>query len=367
MAVNYLLFAGQLIQDEILLECTECGEKWTEKGNVAIENTECKKCNSNKIELDGPLMMPGLFSWVNAFRDHGGKGVMRATFDRNELESFDIIHVNITPGHPSYVQALRRALGQHSSTKIIANVDYAVSMWGNIDPYVLEAELRAADTVFHVESTGAARVGRMLNRKVHCIPHPVDTVRLKKLKNAPFSEPTITCQYHRYWGTWSVYYYALRDMKWNVRSILCNLPNNSMPPLISPEVYFGDVCGVMPHQQYITDVLSKAYINLDAAPDKTFGRGVIEAAVLGVPTVGTASIEAMGRLFPSLRINDPDDEIQMRYHIEHLLKDPEFYRECMQQGKEQAEHYNNKNSYKRMMNAVEVSEYGGIQTKFRER
>jgi glycosyltransferase involved in cell wall biosynthesis len=356
MAMNYMLFSAPNIPSEIEFECTHCGASWK---SPDTENTSTQKCKNeicNELEapviIKGPMLLPGLYSWINAFREAGGKAMMEAILDRDTLENFDLIHVNITPGHPSYAQSIRRTLGPNSDTKIIANVDYAMSMWGNIDPYLLENELLAADLVFHVESQGAARISRILNKPVPTIPHPVDVDRIKKFRSQPYSIPTITCQYHRYWGNWAAYHYALRDVK-DVRSILCNLPQKDMPPLVSVEAYFSQVCQVLDHPRYLNEVLSKAYINIDVTPDATFGRGIVEAAALGIPTIGTASIEAMKLLFPDLIVMNPDDDLAIKKKVNELLDDTEHALHTSKFAEERCKHYDNVSSYKRMVYYLE--------------
>ena len=93
----------------------------------------------------GPLLS-GLFSWANAFQMFGKKGVRAASLSKDSLEDFDIVHVNFTPGAATYASAIRDRLGDHSSTKLVLNVDFAVGMWNTIDPYVLKHVCEAADT-----------------------------------------------------------------------------------------------------------------------------------------------------------------------------------------------------------------------------
>jgi glycosyltransferase involved in cell wall biosynthesis len=205
--------------------------------------------------------------------------------------------------------------------------------------------------VFHVESRGAARIGRILNKPIPCIPHPVDVTKIKLFRKQPFEIPTITCQYHRYWGTWSVYYYATRNIP-EIQTILCNLGGN-LPQRVSFEVYFGEVVGATHHQTYIDKYLSKAYINLDVTPDKTYGRGLVEAAALGLPTISNTTNEAATRIFPEIMINDQDDDVAMHDTLEKLLFNTEFAKDMSDKGLERCEYYNYKNSYKRMLIALE--------------
>lgn len=349
MDLNFLLFSAPNIPEKMLMTCEECGEKLLIDGGEPAK----KKCKCGRhMKLRDPLIMSGLYCWTTTFREQGGRGVMRAVTQKDYLEQFDIVMVNWTPGHPSYLAGLKESLGE-SDTKLVACVDYATSMWGNIDPFLLKNDLKHANVVFHVTESGATRLGKLLSRTVPVIPHPVDVKRIKLLRTQPSWPPVATCQYHRYWGTWVIYYYAMMEArKAGVRSMLCNV-SGEMPRMISPEVYFDEVIPSAHYIPYMKDVLAKAFVNLDATPDKTYGRGVIEAAALGIPTIGSPSIEAIPRLFPELCINDQDDDTNMSKLLMKIVQDKEFAKQMSDQGQERCTYYDCQHAYERMVTAIE--------------
>jgi len=288
---------------------------------------------------------------VNAFRAGGGVGETFATTDRHYLEDYDIVHVNYTPGHPSYVEAIRRSLGDHSDTKLVANVDYAPSLWETINPFNMAHQLGMADTVFHVEPRGAALLGRFLGRHVHVIPHPVDTKWLNRFKRIADGIPAImrremvTCQWHKYNATWSAYYYALQGI--DVGRYLCNY-GGRVPVLVDLESLFDRVIPGMEYSQYIRDVLCKSALNIDLAPDITFGRGVVDAAALGIPTVCSNTIWAG---LPELSV-DPYDHQGVHDLVSKLLSDDDYWYEAAERSMIMSNQYSCINSYKRMTRAV---------------
>jgi glycosyltransferase involved in cell wall biosynthesis len=346
-SLDYLLFSGSKIPPTITYECKNCGERRHGKDTDALREQECKQCNG-KVKIVEPLVLSGLYCWVSAFRDAGGKGVMNARMNKEYMEQFDLIGINYTPGHPTYIQAIRELLGK-SDTKIIANVDYAVSMWGNMNPLVMKKQLEMADMVFHVESTGARTLTSLLGDTfVSCIPHPVDVDRIKKFIVQPHDPPTITCQWHRYRGTWDSYYYGLKDI--DAARVLVNFYGE--PPITDLEVMFDQIMPATEYTEYLKNILAPAAINVDMAPDLTYGRGVVDAAALGVPTVGSNTIEAMNRIWPEL-VTPPHDYYETKALTTKLLTDKGFGGRMSVVGQERAKFYNTENSYKRMKEALE--------------
>jgi hypothetical protein len=298
----------------------------------------------------------GLFMWAEAFKRHGLQGEMNANLVKEYLENFDIVHVNWTPANASYISGVRSTLGNSSSTKIIANVDHAVGMWGAIDPFVMTKELNRANFVFHVESNGAAGLEQLLDKKIPVIPHPINTEYIKSQRKQTDYPIVITCQYHRYFETWSEYFrttWRLRKKYPELRVVLIGVTE---PPKLKIGINstFSDVLGRLPWKTYI-DFLSQAFLNISTTLDYTYGRDVVEAAALGVPTVGSRTIEAMRNIWPSLAY-DPVDTTSMEWELDNLLLDPEYASEMSKQGIDKCEHYSLKNSHDRMVVELEKAE-----------
>ena len=157
--------------------------------------------------------------------------------------------------------------------------------------------------------------------------------------------PVITCQYHRYGDTWAEYFYGLMNIRKDYDYISTLLVNYTAPdkgPKVPCICMFNELIQLIPYPEYI-ELLSNALINVDVTYDYTYGRGIIEAAALKVPTVGSETIEASDYLFPELSVV-PGNDMEM----EHM--------EVAQQGFERSDHYNLENSYKRMVEAIEDCE-----------
>lgn len=305
------------------------------------------------LDQSGPLLS-GLFLWPEVFKRYGGGGDHYATLAKDHLEKYDVIGVNYTPGASSYVAAIRERLGDHSSTKIVMNVDFAIGMWNTIDPYNLRINAGMADALFHVEPMGAQRLSRFLGRPVTCMPHPVDIDGIKKLKVQELQTMAIGCQYHRYNNTWDPYFYATHGLRQEfplMRTVLFGLITTEKSRTVPLNAMFDEVIERTTFSQYLK-MLSTCYIAMDITPDFTFGRGVVEAAALGVPVIGSNTIEAARRCFPDLVVNWHDDE-GMEKLARELLNDEGWLAEIGTRGMKEAEYYNMKNSYDRMLLALE--------------
>jgi len=82
---------------------------------------------------------------------------------------------------------------------------------------------------------------------------------------------------------------------------------------------------------------------MDTTLDYTYGRGVVDAAALGVPHLGWDSIEAMRVLFPDLACRNVDDRA-MEEKLEKLATDPDFASEVSDRASRRAREYGFKRS-----------------------
>jgi hypothetical protein len=341
--MKYLLFSGPLTPDKYEAYCPSCRKVISVDSDSSLPIC----CHAIPTIYRGPLIQSGIRSWLTAFRKAGHVGEEYCTLERDYLEQYDIIHVNYTPGHPHYIEAVRSALG-NSDTKIIANIDYALSMWETIEPRTMKRQLDLADLVFHVEEYGAFMLERYLNRKVFHIPHPVDTQALEIVRKraTKFDPPLATCQYHRYHATWSAYYYSLHPIK--LKRFLVGV-SGKIPPTIDLETLFDRVVPTHDYQQYIETLLSRATINLDLTPDYTYGRGVVDAAALGVPTVASVTCEAARVCYPELTVN-PFDHKQIHDKVLLALETPP---DIVEKGSINASRYSCANMLERLMEALD--------------
>lgn len=300
----------------------------------------------------------GLFQWWRAFETFGKRGNVNATLARDHIEEYDLIHVNFTPGNASYISGIRTAIGPSSSTKIIANVDFAMMMWSRIDPHVMKKELESADFIFHVESMGASRLSEFLGKRVPTIPHPVDTKYIKTFaKPGQMEEPlVIGCQHHRYLNSWAEYYYPTARLRKDgaVRTVLMNTVVEGKPA-IPYNAMFDDIVERLNMEDYLR-ILSKCYLGMDITYDYTYGRSVVEAACLGVPTIASSTIEAGKELYPFFTVTPGNDKLT-KCTIEWILENPDMTEKAIAEAYRRADAYSLESSYAKMVGALED---GGI-------
>lgn len=316
---------------------------------------------SGEVEGDD-VFISGLFQWRNAFQKFGRGGELSVRIDKDAMEEFDIVHVNYTPANPTYITSLRNELGK-SDTKLIVNVDYAINMWNTLNPHVMKQQLDNADLVFHVESNGAERLSRLLGKNVPTMPHPVDIDSLKAFrKNERF--PLVTCQYHRYFDTWCEYYYGLDILRKkngqyeeymdttfpNIDVVLMNHSAGGLKGSRKGDL-FTKVQERVGYAEYIIQQ-ANALINIDITHDYTYGRGVVDCAALGVPTIGSRTIEAQRRIWPMLAV-EPGNDADLRYKTYMLLTNDTLRDELKLEGEKVCEYYSLESSYIRMIEEVE--------------
>ena len=311
---------------------------------------------SGKMSDDVYTMVPGLFQWSVAFEKFGKGGALSADIHRHSLENYDVVHVNYTPRNDSYIAAIRNALGEKSDTKIIANVDYAVGMWNSMDPHTMKAMLEKADMIFHVEPVGAGRIRNLvkeeMKKKVFTIPHPVNTVEIQKMASED-REPVIACQYHRYLDSWQDYWWGLKEIRETYKDHKVILMNYTAPekrgkvPIVC---MFDEVVGRMKYFEYIK-LLSHVEINIDITPDYTYGRGVVDAAALGIPTIGSKTISAEQILFGDLIVESGRDS-DIKHKCINLLEDNRYYEQVANRAMKRCNFYSLENSHDRMVDAI---------------
>jgi hypothetical protein len=114
---------------------------------------------------------------------------------------------------------------------------------------------------------------------------------------------------------------------------------------------FNEIAERMPYPNYI-NYLSQTLINIDVTYDFTYGRGMVDAAALKVPTIGSKTIEAQHKLWPELAIT-PGKDWEMEAVTARLLGDDDWREEMAQQGYERCDIYSLENSYMKMVKILE--------------
>jgi ubiquinone/menaquinone biosynthesis C-methylase UbiE len=296
------------------------------------------------VKNSGDVVISGLWQWSLAFDEHGKKGDVRLLRRKEEIEEYDIVHINMTSGNLPLPQMIRDELGDNSNTKLVVNIDFDVMQWGANWQYptLLTKAIDCADMIFHVESTGASILEHVLNRNVHTLPHPVDVVGLD-------------C---------TLPYFAQKDIPL-YRVLLGHtgkVPTHSMYDFVYEPRPFIDTI----------ETMASATFGCDLYPGRSYGRSVVEFAALAVPCVCSNTIEASRRCFPALAI-DPFDVAGAHKLFETLIDDTDKTVDIYKYAYEAAGYYSQKNSYERMVEVIEElpdtpeKQWQAIQTRYEKR
>lgn len=290
------------------------------------------------------IVVSGLWQWSRCFDEFGSGGDVRLIRRKEDLEEYDVVHINMTGGNLSLPKMVRDQIGE-SDTKLVVNVDFDVMQWGAnwAYPTLLIDALKHADMVFHVESTGAKTLSHVLDRDVPCIPHPVDVDGLDDYKKTE-REPTIVTMWHRYIPDATTPYLAQKGLP--LYRVLLN--HNGKIPTLSMYDY------VYEPQKYEDGIktMSLAKFGCDLYPGRTFGRTVAEFAALAVPTVCSNTIDAARRCFPNTCV-DPFDVKAAHETFKYFIDDDDAFVESMKYAYDAAGFYSRKNSYARLVEAIE--------------
>lgn len=294
-------------------------------------------------------LLTGLWSWHACVEQHGKKGCVKLLRRREDLEVFDIIHINLTGGNWALPEMIRQELGNSSSTKIMCNIDFTIANWDNFPyPTMLKTIFKQVDIPFHVEPIGTAALSHLLDRKVWTLPHPCNIKCLDQYKREN-REPYIVAFYHRYHQMLNILWLAQRDTP--LHHVLIGYDKKGKVPTLA---LFDKTELYKPFMDAI-DIISRAKFALDLFPFPVYGRSVVDAAAVAVPTVCSSQIEACRRCFPDLCIK-PWDIKKANELFNELIKDDEKYEECFKNAYYKVEYYGYKACYNRLVEAVETVE-----------
>lgn len=301
---------------------------------------------AENVKNDSDITLSGLWQWSIAFDEFGQSGGVQLIRRKEELEDFDVIHVNMTGGNFALLHMIRDELGDSSETKIVTNIDFDVGSWGRnfMYPTLLEKALNCADMVFHVESRGAEVLEHVLDRNISVLPHPVDINGIDKYKKTE-REPMISVIHHRYYPDPTTPYWATRDLPLNL--VLMGNTKGGIPTL---SMYDQTI----PHAPFKTMIenMSKSKFGLDLFHGYNYGRTVVEFAALAIPCVCSTTIDAGHRLFPDLVVN-PFDVTGCHGRFADMLKNDDKYVEVFTEAYDKASFYNRENCYARFVQSFE--------------
>jgi len=85
------------------------------------------KETANKGASSDDIQLSGLYLWQQTFNENGGTGVINTLWRKEDLEDYDVVHVNYTPSNIQAPTIIRQELGNSSSTKLVLNMDLDIA------------------------------------------------------------------------------------------------------------------------------------------------------------------------------------------------------------------------------------------------
>lgn len=322
------------------------------------------------------IMHSGVFNWIKIF---GGDYLVFNNVTTEELEYYDVLHVNMHTTSVHLPRLIRRSIGWNTKTKVILTPDFPVENILEHDPDGFPVKiLEAIDYVDYIFCTNEVtyQIYDWLfgSDKVCYLEHPTDVEGIRQVvlggkDRVPEEKITRTLS-NRIGVSYPVV--LINTHRWDRNSD--NLPNIFTPylavtgngynrlkcvPYISnvPEEHITEVSKLY-NNNYITsersnvrkfwDFLSKSYAALDYYTASSYGRFTTESGALGVPTVCNRNTDSAKRIFPDLAIDmrRPDQAYKL---LKRLLSDAAFRNKVIDKASKNVEHYNYKKSKARFM------------------
>ena len=315
---------------------------------LLIGDTDLFK-QANGDNING-LELSGLFLWSSAFKKYGSIGDIEPYWRIDDLEKYDIVHVNYTPSNVQIPMLIKQEL-KDSSTKLVLNVDLDVSKWSPVwaNQFIsMIHELKLADIVFHVEPMGQIAIQKLTGVNVHLCPHPVDVSSLyDHILPLEERENIIGTIFHKYTLDSMTQYLAQKDIP--IRKVLFGVPPVNKK-IVAQLGMYDQLISQLNFQDYIKEIV-KSRIGCDLYDGYSYGRAPIEFAALGIPSVVSNRIGSSW-LFPYTVI-DPYNINKAHELFTKLLTDDEFTNKVIKTAHEKCSYYSLKNSYDRFIEMVE--------------
>lgn len=242
---------------------------------------------------------------------------------------------------------IRQEIGWDTKTKVVVVIDYAHELWqSTFNPWQLENELMQADMIFTAEPTMGSAVNAIIGgrKPVHHIVHPsnVDAIEQisKPIENRMDQMASII---HRYDNNWLSVHLVDKNLSIDNHVVL-------LDPGIELQVlaFFKFTKHGFKFTEYLNWV-SQCKLILDSYHKiHTYGRTPVDNASLKMPTVGSDWTYSQQYLWPELTVPAGDVWAQVKI-IEKLLKEKEFYTDCVEYASEKVDRYRYPNRVKEFM------------------
>lgn len=289
------------------------------------------------------LMVTGIYQWVRAFN---GEWLDPGELDYDNLDEFDVLLVGWTGVDMELISNLKEARGKSKTPYIVACLDYGVDLFPNNLAIHYGGTFRRnmldADLVFAAESRQREVLEFLLGKEVPLLYHPCSITELRevaerrrvygreekeKLAERSGQKLKLSVVIHS-WRPDPVTPYLALNSNVSDRSryrIFCyNIPESESERLLH---CYDMIAAPLPYARFIEHIVD-SYVVVDSYSVYSYGRMSIESAALGIPCIGSCTVESQRVLWPELTI-DPYDIKKIRELSDRLYDDKDFYDEVV--------------------------------------
>ena len=314
--------------------------------------TDIKYCmvtsfTQKSVLFDETPMRSGLYQWIDIFK------WITENWQEVDFEDFDVIHFNWCVSDTGIFQDIVKRT-QNTSTKLIVNMDHTVDTYFYANKFPLQMIrnwMCGADCYFGTDKLSKLFLEYITNQKVSLIPHPVNTELLHKIKGFE-RQDRVGVIYHWYPNGRNIEipYLVLSDLN-KKRILLAYLPGSDPHAMLTKNMY-----SLRQEDNTFASFIEKmneCKIIMDPYPLRSWGRGVVESAALGIPNICSNLVDSSETCYPATNC-DPFNIKQIYDLTKKLLDDPEFYVEVADHAYIQSDYYSKENAKKRFLEMIEI-------------
>ena len=287
---------------------------------------------------DGQLPISGLYNWSNVLK---GKRMFPRT--EEDYNKFNLFHINITSKNLFLLSTFLKH--KPDNAKLLLNVDFSVELWNQnfLYPDVFLEQIDKADYIFAVEPLMSQILSDALHRYIPCIPHPIDTIGIKNFRTNNRSNQ-IGVSLHRYDNNFLLPYFAVNNLPNNFQTVLLGSTTSTKENYLHMYDFVLESCKF----NKLIKTISSLYAMYETYTIHSYGRLSAECAVLGIPCVGSSSVDSIKTCFPDLSTNTNDIRLQ-KHLLYKLINDSDFYSEVATKAIELSNRYSYKNCKKLLL------------------
>jgi len=296
-----------------------------------------------------PYLIGGFYNWCKVFKSQ----IYYYAQIQGHFKEYDVVFVDIAKPEmeAAMVSRIREEIGWNSSTLIVGSVDYAIELWKGLwNLHHLRRELLNVDYIFCAEPYMGKCLNQLLNglKDVYLLAHPTNVDVYKKIALPPDKrENLLLAMVHRYDNNWVSPWLATKNIT-NINKVAVLL-DGGQEMFVLP--YFPVVRTGREFSEWV-NTLKLARVGIDSYSNvHSYGRVPVDFGCFGVPVVASKICYTQNVVWPDL-VTEPWDVEHQAKLLERLLKDEEFYLQCIEKANIKVEEFGYKNSKQKFIDMI---------------